>query len=75
MRSREKTTVVRHGAAEKIFHKLARIFKALHWGVGITALPSTATSREERSFVLMWLGIIVFLLVFFAAFIYLLGTI
>jgi hypothetical protein len=70
MKSREQTTT-----AEKIFHKLARIFNGLHWGVGITALPATATSREERSFVLMWLGIIVFMVVFLAAFIYLLGTI
>jgi hypothetical protein len=70
MKSREETTI-----AEKIFHKLARIFNGLHWGIGITALPATATSREERSFVLMWLGIIVFMVVFFAAFIFLLRTI
>ena len=71
---REKTTGARHGVAEKIFHKLAKIFNGLHWAVGITTLPTTATSREERSFVLMWLGIIVFMVVFFAVFIYLLGT-
>jgi len=62
------------GVAEKIFHKLAKVFNALHWGIGITTLPTKATSREERSFVLMWLGIILFMIVFFAVFIYLLGT-
>ena len=60
---------------EKIFHKLAKIFKGLHWGVGITTLPTTATPREERSFVLMWLGIIVFIVVFFVVLVYLLRTI
>ena len=49
---------------------LARFFSGLHWAVGITALPATATPSEERSFVLMWLGIIVFVVVFFAGFIY-----
>ena len=75
MRSREETKVVRHGAAEKIFHKLAKLFNGVHWAVGITTLPSTATSREERSFVLMWLSIIAFMIVFFAVFVYLLVTI
>jgi len=74
MRSREETTAPRQGVAQKIFHKLAKVFNVLHWGVGITTLPTTATSREERSFVLMWLGIIVFMIVFFGVFIYLLGT-
>lgn len=69
MASPEKTT------AEKIFHKLAKIFNGLHWAIGITTLPATATSREERSFVLMWLSIIVFMIVFFAGLIYLVGTI
>ncbi len=73
MPRREKSTEARHGVAEKIFHKLATIFNGLHWGIGITTLPITATPREERSFVLMWLGIIVFMIVFFAALIYVLG--
>lgn len=59
--------------AERIFHQLAKLFNGLHWAVGITTLPATATPREERSFVFMWLGIIVFVIVFFIAFIYLLG--
>lgn len=69
MRSPKQST------AEKIFHKLAKFFNGLHWGVGITTLPTTATSREERSFVLMWLGIIVFMIAFFAVLVYLLGRI
>lgn len=70
---REETNAKRHGAGEKMFHRLAKIFNGLHWAIGITTLPATATSREERSFVLMWLGIIVFMIVFFTVFIYLLG--
>jgi len=53
-----------------IFHELAKLFNGLHWFIGITTLPPEATPREERSFVLMWLGIIIFLVVFFAVFIY-----
>lgn len=68
-------TVVHRSLTEKIFHQLARFFNGLHWAVGITTLPTTATSRDERSFVLMWLGIIVFMIVFFAAFLYVLGRI
>ena len=63
---------MRHGLAKKIFHQLAKIFNGVHWGIGITTLPTTATAREERSFVLMWLGIIVFMVLFFAVFLYLL---
>jgi hypothetical protein len=65
----------RRGLAKKTFHKLAKFFNGMHWAIGITTLPRTATSRDERSFVLMWLGIIVFMIVFFTAFLYLLGTI
>jgi hypothetical protein len=52
------------------FHQLARFFNGLHWAAGMTTLPETATAKEERSFVLMWLGIVVFVIVFFAGFIY-----
>jgi hypothetical protein len=55
----------RRGGVDRIFHTLAKAFNGLHWAVGITTLPETASPREERSFVLMWLGIIVFLLLFF----------
>ena len=71
--ARKETSAARHGVAEKIFHKLAWVLNGLHWAIGITTLPATATSREERSFVLMWLGLILFMIVFFAVFIYLLG--
>jgi hypothetical protein len=50
---------------ERIFHTLAKAFNGLHWMVGITTLPETASPRQERSFVLMWLGIIVFVVLFF----------
>ena len=63
----------REALSEKIFHKLAKFFNGLHWAVGITTLPSTATAREERSFVLMWLGIIAFIIAFLAIFFYVLG--
>ena len=64
----------RRGPLERIIHKLSKFFNGIHWAMGITILPVTANPREERSFVLMWVGIIVFMIVFFAAFIYLLGT-
>jgi hypothetical protein len=57
---------------DRIFHTLAKVFNGLHWGVGITTLPKTASRREERSFVFMWLGIIVFIVLFFAVMIRLL---
>ena len=62
------------GVLEKLFHRLAKFFNGVHWAVGITTLPATAKPRDERSFVLMWLGIIVFMAVFFAVFIYLLSA-
>ncbi|HEX7295051.1 MAG TPA: hypothetical protein VF251_04805 [Pyrinomonadaceae bacterium] len=54
-----------------VIHKLANIFNGLHWFIGITVLPDNATPSEERSFVFMWLGIILTLLLFFALMIYL----
>lgn len=82
MKSREETEAERdenltprRGSTEEFFHKLAKIFNGLHWGIGITTLPATATPRDERSFVLMWLGIIVFMILFFVVLIYLLGRI
>jgi hypothetical protein len=55
-----------------IFHKLAKGFNGLHWAVGITTLPDNASPREERSFVLMWLGIILFMAAVFTVMLYLL---
>ena len=68
-------TEARGRLADKVFHTLAKIFNSLHWGAGITTLPATATPREERSFVLMWLGIIAFVVVFLGGFFYLLTNI
>ena len=70
--TRDKNRTARRGL-DKVFHQLARFFNGIHWAVGITTLPAKATPREEMSFVLMWLGIIVFVIVFFVVFIYLLG--
>lgn len=85
MNSREQETAKRNekperlsqgrGALESIIHKLSKFFNGIHWAMGITTLPATANAREERSFVLMWVGIIVFMIVFFAVFIYVLGSI
>lgn len=63
------------GVMDRAVHRLAKFFNGVHWAVGITTLPATATQRDKRSFVLMWLGIIVFMLVFFGLFIYFLGVI
>ena len=59
--------------AERFFRKVASFFNSLHWGIGITTLPTTATPREERAFALMWLGIIAFVIVFIVVLVYLLG--
>jgi len=56
----------------KFFHILAKGFNGLHWLIGITTLPEAASASEERSFVLMWLGLIVFIIVAFAIMLYLL---
>ena len=53
-----------------LFHNLAKFFNGLHWLIGITTLPAEASPREERSFVLMWLGIIIFTVVFLVLFFY-----
>ncbi|HEU4506956.1 MAG TPA: hypothetical protein VFR78_01870 [Pyrinomonadaceae bacterium] len=69
----ESQTNVSRSRSEKAFHTLARMFNGLHWAFGITTLPATATPREERNFVLMWVGIIVFTIVFLTGFFYFLG--
>ena len=51
------------GPADIVFHKLANLFNGFHWALGITTLPEKATPPEERSFVLMWLGVIAFIVV------------
>jgi len=57
---------------EWVIHKLANAFNGLHWLLGITTLPGNATPREEQSFVLMWLGIVVLVVGFSAFMLYLL---
>jgi hypothetical protein len=47
---------------------LAKIFRGLHMIVGITA---PGPGQNERSFVLMWLGIIAFVIAFCAFVFYL----
>lgn len=42
-----------------MIHFLAKLFRQVHWTVGITA-PKEGTN--ERKFVMIWLGIIVFVL-------------
>ena len=63
----------RPGNRSGVVHQLARFFNGVHWAVGMTTLPDTATPKEERSFVLMWLGIILFFIVFSTVSIYLLS--
>lgn len=60
--------------ADRIVHLLAQAFRGLHWAVGITTLPGDATPREERSFVLMWLGLIVLVVFWCAILVYLLTS-
>jgi hypothetical protein len=49
---------------------LAKMFRGLHMIVGITA---PGTGQNERSFVLMWLGIIAFIIAFCAFVFYLMA--
>ena len=50
---------------------LANLFRDLHWAIGITAPPPDATPAQELAFVLMWVGIIVFVLASCATMVYL----
>ena len=47
---------------------LARFFRGLHLIFGVSAPPH---GQNERAFVLMWLGIVGFLVAFFVALMYL----
>jgi hypothetical protein len=55
---------------DNLFHKLAKFLNGMHWFIGITTLPESAGPKEERSFVLMWLGVVVFGLAFLGVFLY-----
>ena len=51
--------------ADWIIHKVAKGLREFHWMIGITTLESDATPRQERSFVLMWIGLIIFIVLWF----------
>ncbi len=55
-----------------MIHALAKLFVGIHWAVGMTTLPADASPKQERSFVLMWLGIVAFIGVWLAVLLYLL---
>jgi hypothetical protein len=52
----------RRSLPDKLIHQLARLFAGIHWVIGITTLRENASVKEERSFVFLWLGIIVFVI-------------
>ncbi|HJZ69715.1 MAG TPA: hypothetical protein VKF81_16435 [Blastocatellia bacterium] len=54
-----------------MIHALAKLFIGIHWAIGITTLPADASRQQERSFVLMWLGILALVGVWFAVLMYL----
>jgi len=53
-----------------VIHALAKLLVGIHWAIGITTLPADASRQQERSFVLMWLGIVAFIGVWFAVLLY-----
>jgi hypothetical protein len=55
-----------------MFHALAKIFRLLHYAIGLTTLPHNASPSQERTFVLMWLAIIVGIVLWLAVLLYLL---
>jgi hypothetical protein len=55
-----------------MIHALAKLFMGIHLAVGITTLPADASRQQERSFVLMWLGIVAFIGIWCAVLLYLL---
>jgi len=55
-----------------VIHALAKLFIGIHWVIGITTLPADASRQQEKSFVLMWLGIVAFIGAWFVVLMYLL---
>lgn len=55
-----------------MIHALAKLFIGIHMAVGITTLPENASRQQERSFVLMQLGIVAFIGIWFAVLLYVL---
>jgi len=49
---------------------LADIFRVVNYSMGISAPPPDAMPAQERSFVLTWVGIIVFLIAWVAFLLY-----
>jgi hypothetical protein len=47
---------------------LAKVFRQVHWIAGISAPPP---GTKERKFVLIWLGVVAFVLVWCAGIVYL----
>ena len=55
-----------------MIHVLATLFRQLHGIFGITAPPP---DKDERSFVLMWLGILAFIAAWCGLIIYLMANV
>ena len=53
-----------------MIHALARFIRSIHWTIGITTLPTDATLQQERSFVLIWVGIVVLVALLLVALVY-----
>ena len=49
---------------EFLVRALAKGLRSVHYVIGITTLSSEATQDEERSFVLLWAGMLVFIALF-----------
>ena len=56
----------------KMIKVLADIFRVINYSLGISAPLPDATPAQQRSFVLMWVGIIVFLIAWGAFLLYIL---
>ena len=57
-----------------MIHALASFFRGIHMGIGATAPPKDAPYEVERKFVLLWLGLILFMIGWCALLLYLLGV-
>ena len=61
------------GLLTTVIHLLARTIALLHCAIGITTLPPDATPRQERRFVLIWLGLILGIILWGAMLLYLIS--
>ena len=62
----------RNGLLQLLVHVLAQGLRSVHYGIGMTTLSTEATPVEEQRFVLFWASLLLFLVLFFAGFLYLL---